>query len=322
MLDLELLKRLHIRSTRPRSHRATFKLLSLDYRTPPRTRVIVEGIENLPSERPVFIAMNHTDRFSYGPFMWWMHKQGGHRYLATWVKGKYFSNKVMAWWIARTGNIPIPSRGYLITVTFQKRMGRKPTNDEYRILRDLLDMKVTAVDVDLTPDMERYLGSWTGGFVDDMDALFAEMMAEVMRLHREAFDVARRHIMVFPEGTRSSRLTKGRNGLVQVAQHLGLPIVPIGCNGGEALYPGDAPISKGGTVTFRVGKPLEINGPEFGSHRIRADYVPFSRKAAETHGKAFATITDILMDHLSALLDPEFRADPNDVADQGAGRFV
>lgn len=321
MLDLTLLRSLHIRSRRPRSHRVALRVVGLDYQTPPRTKIIVEGFDNLPQDRPVFIAMNHTDRFSYGPLMWWMYRRAHRaRFLATWVKGKYFSNPAMAWWIARTGNIPIPSRGYLISVTFQQRIGRKPSPEEYRQLRSLLDEK--PISTTLGPDAQQYVASWTPDYASGMDALFAEMMGEVMRLHREAFDVARRHVLVFPEGTRSTRLIKGRTGLVEVAQHLGLPIVPIGCSGGDRLYPGDSPISKGGRITFRVGPPLEVDGPALGPHRITETFVPFSRRAHQDFGPRFQTLIDIVMERISDLIEPEYRTAPEHASAQGADRFL
>jgi len=130
MLDLARLQRIHLQRVPP-GQRLMAALLALDYRFPRRTRIEIEGIERIPQDRPVFLAMNHTDRYNYWPLQYHMHTRGL-RYTATWVKGKYYQHPLMAWFMDRTGNIPLPSRGYVVASGFQQQAGRKPDAEEYR----------------------------------------------------------------------------------------------------------------------------------------------------------------------------------------------
>ena len=327
MLNLKLLQQAHITTPRPLPQRLVFPLLTLDYRLKrPRTRVVVEGLEHLPQDRPVFIAMNHSDRFSYGPLLWHMHRRGLPRYVATWIKGKYFQSDLMARFFTWTGNIPLPSRGYLISATFQQRLGRPPTSDEYRTLRDLVDRTLTPDDVTLTAPLQQYAGTWERGLAVGVEALFADMMTEVMRLHREAMGAGQRHVLVFPEGTRSRHLLPGRTGLMEAAQHLGVPIVPIACIGGDRLYPGDAPLSRGGVVCYRVAPPLELGGDALGPHRITEPFTPFTRDAQARFGPQLQAATRVVMDQINDMLPARYRrraegAEGSD-EDAGAKRFL
>ncbi len=327
MLDLKRLQRIHLTHPRPRWQLRMARLLTVDYALS-RTEVVIEGLERLPQDRPVFIAMNHTDRYNYWPFQWRMYRLGLPRFTTTWVKGKYFENPFLGWFMEKMDNLPMPSRGYLIAAEHQRRVGVPPEADQYRLLRDLLDGRIDPAAARPDPQTAAFLQSWAApgadpipAFIDSAESLFAEMMGEVMRIHHEALTVAGWHVLVFPEGTRSLTLRPGRTGLMQVAQHLGVPIVPVGCSGSDKLYPGNSPRSAGGRVVYRVGEPLEIDGPELGPLRITAPFVPFSRAATEQHGQRLAALTAVMMERISALIDPEYRAVP--VADeQGVGRFL
>jgi 1-acyl-sn-glycerol-3-phosphate acyltransferase len=306
MIDLGMLRSLSLSAPAPRLNRRLLDLLSVDYRR--GTEVVVEGLERLPQDEPVFIAMNHTDRFSYGPLMWELHRRGLPRYLATWIKGKYFKNPAMSRLFLHTGNIPIPSRGYLIAAQLQLRTGAVLDPVAYRTLRRLVDGEED-VDVASIADLT---ASWGGPvvFAAAIRRLFADLMYEVLRLHREAFGEGMRHVLVFPEGTRTPRLIEGRTGLVEVSQQLGVPIVPIACSGGDRLYPGNVPLSSGGKVVYRVGHPLRVDGPELGPHRITAPFVPFSPEAGSAHGVRFRALTDIVMAHIDGMLDEQYRRLP------------
>jgi len=319
MLDLARLERIRLHR-RPLVQIAIGELgLRLDYRFPKPTRITLEGVENIPRDTGVFFAMNHTDRYNYWPFQYQMYRHGGLRYTATWVKGKYYENRVIGAFMDATNNIPLPSRGYVITTEFRKAVGDVPSKDEYRVLRDLVDGRVT---VDEAADrggarVTRLLG--TGGprarFGERFDALFARMMVEVARLTREALARHRLNVLVFPQGTRSKRLPKGHTGLVQMAQHLGRTIVPVGCNGSDRAYPGGSPLSKGGDIVYRIGAPLTIDGPELGPHRVDTPFVPFSSEATTHHGEAFRAATDLVMDRINDLLDPEYQYSEEQRAD-------
>ena len=317
MLDLARLQRIHL-VARPPGQRLFAKLLALDYRFPRRTEIVVEGLERIPQDRSVFLAMNHTDRYNYWPLQYHMHRQRL-RYTATWVKGKYYQHPLMAWFMDRTGNIPLPSRGYVVAVAFQQRQGRAPDGAVYRALRDLVDGQAVEA---LPPAVATWMAEEGGAeaWAEGQRRLFTAMMDEVMRIHREAM-AAGLHVLVFPEGTRRKRLGPGHAGLLQVAWHLGAAVVPIGCNGSDRVYPGNSPSAKGGRIVYRVGELLEIDGPELGPHRVREPFVPFTVAASRRHGQALQAATDLVMDRIEALLDPEYRRGDSDGV-QGVDRFV
>lgn len=311
MLDLDRLKRIRL-SRRPIGQVLVAEVvLRLDYRFPRRTRIDLEGVENIPRDRGVFFAMNHTDRYNYWPFQYQMYRHPGLRMTATWVKGKYYENRLMGGFMDRTNNIPLPSRGYVIATEFRKAHGRVPDELEYRALRELVDGTATPAEAAHKGGAAIAALLAAGGPTEDyparFDALFGAMMAEVTRLTWQALDELELNVLIFPQGTRSKRLPKGHTGLMQMAQHLGHAIVPVGCNGSDRAYPGGSPFSKGGHLVYRIGRPLELDGPELGSHRVRAPFVPFSAAATAAHGDAFRAATDVVMDHINALLDPEYQ---------------
>ncbi|HJN76135.1 MAG TPA: lysophospholipid acyltransferase family protein [Myxococcota bacterium] len=274
--------------------------LRFDYAFPRRTEIVLEGYDKLPQDRGVFIAMNHTDRFNYWPLQWRMCQLGG-RFTATWVKGKYFENPLLAWFLSSTNNIPLPSRGYLVATRLRRELGRDASPEEYRALRDRLD----------------------AGEADDLEGQFQALMREVARLNRSALHDKRLHLLVFPQGTRSRRLSRGHIGLAQFAQHLGAPIVPVGCSGSDLCYPGNSPFSKGGRIVYRFGEPLEVDGPELAPHRVREDFVPLSREAGQLHAQPFRAITDIVMERIDGLVDTQYRfADGEGGGEEGVGRFL
>ncbi|MEZ4451573.1 MAG: lysophospholipid acyltransferase family protein [Nannocystaceae bacterium] len=310
MLDLDRLRRIRL-SQRPIGQITVATLLRADYRWPRPTEIVVEGAERLPADRGVFLAMNHTDRYNYWPFQYWLYRNG-HRFTATWVKGKYYESGFTARFLDFTNNIPLPSRGYVIATEFRKQVGRAPDEREYRILRDLVDRRRdadTPLPGDASEELRRMVGGDEGvhGYLLGFDHLFDAMLGEVVRLNRDALTVHGCNILIFPEGTRSRRLSHGHTGLAQMASYLGAPIIPVGCSGSDHLYPSNSPFSKGGRVIYRIGELLELDGPELGPYRVPADVLPLTRAASELHGDRYAAITDVVMAKINALIDPEYR---------------
>ena len=121
----------------------------------------------------------------------------------------------------------------------------------------------------------------------------------------------------------SIRLSKGRVGLAQLAQHLGATIVPVGCNGSDAVYPGGSPFAKGGHIVYRLGEALPVDHPDLAPHRVTAPFQPFTRDAAP-HRAQFEAITTVVMDRINDLLDPEYQYAEDAESDgvKGAKRFV
>jgi 1-acyl-sn-glycerol-3-phosphate acyltransferase len=326
MLDLDRLERI-VLTRRPKGQLMVARFgLGLDYRFPRRTEIVIENVAHIPAGGGAFLAMNHTDRYNYWPLQYQMW-QLGLPFTATWVKGKYYENRLIGAFMDSTNNIPLPSRGYVIATEFRKQIGRAPSDDEYRMLRDLVDEKCapdelierargTAVADLLVPDATAYLQRF--------DALFETMLERVIALNRKAIEELGLNVLVFPEGTRSVRLAQGHTGLAQITQYLGAPIVPIGCNGSDKVYPGNSPFAKGGRIVYRVGRPLALDGPELSPHRVARDVLPFTKQATLKYGDRYRAITDVVMAKLSELLDPEYRSVSDEASKKtpGVGRFL
>lgn len=330
MLDLDRLRRMRLSRVPPAQILMGELFFRPTFRFPRRTEVVLEGLEHLPRDRPVFIAMNHTDRFNCWPLQFELYRRGGRRYTATWVKGKYYENELLGRALDAANNIPMPSRGYVISTEFRRYVGRAPNEAEYRALRAIVDAPdpeaIGAADLAAaaSPDAARYVrAAGDRGFVRAFDSRFDAMIDEVVRLHREAMGEVDLDVIVFPQGTRSKRLSRGHTGLAQMTQALGAPIVPVGCSGSDRLFPGSSPVSKGGRVVYRFGQPLEVDGPELRPHRVGVPFRPLSRSAA-AHDASFRAITDAVMSHIDGLVDEPYRFDPKGESDGVAGvkRFL
>lgn len=341
MLTLELMEQIEIRPV-PWAQILTAGLfLAPIYNWPGRrTEITVEHLERIPRRGRVILALNHTDRFNYWPLQYRLWREFDDMYTVTWVKGKYFNKPAMAAFMAATNNIPTPSRGYLITCDVLNTLGEPPSSELYRVLRDELD----AHERDLGALRERASGQGVGAqvrrlletprdllglrfdpqresYFEAMDRLFSMMMRRFVALNEQALDMGHK-IIVFPEGTRSLRLTKGRPGLAQMALRMDATVVPIGCNGSDDLYPGNSPISRGGEVVYRVGEPLTPEG-ELAPFAIDEPYVPFTHEAERAHGETFAAMTELLMERIAALLDPRYLPEAGETTEvQGAKRFI
>lgn len=326
MLDLARLQRIRL-SQRPIGQRVVANLgLFFDYRLPRRTEIVIEGREHLPPDGGAFLAMNHTDRYNYFPLQYAMYR-AGLPFTATWVKGKYYENRFVGAFMDSTNNIPLPSRGYVIASEFRKHAHRAPHEAEYRLLRDLVDGKRAPTDPlpgDASPELVEFLGRDATPFLERFNELFDEMIRQVIELNRRAIEDLHIDVLVFPQGTRSKRLSQGHNGLAQMAEYLGAPIIPVGCNGSDQLYPGNAPLSKGGRVIYRVGTPLAIDGPELGPYRVPKDVLPLTDEANKKYGDRYSAVTRIVMDRINELCDPEYQFSEDLQSDgtRGVDRFM
>ena len=78
---------------------------------------------------------------------------------------------------------------------------------------------------------------------------------------------------IYPEGTRSpdGRLYRGRTGVARLALLAGVPIIPVGCIGTDAVQPIGTVIPRlGHKVTIRFGEPLDVTGKSMDSSTLRA----------------------------------------------------
>ena len=307
MLSPKTLSELSIQK-RPLGQILWAQFLSINYALPPKTEIIVEGWENLPTARQVCLAMNHTDRYNYFPFQLQLyHKRN--QFTASWVKAKYYENWASRTFLLNTSNIPLASRGYIITSSFAQQLGRSPSKEEYRIIRNLMDGKqdMTSVEFqELSSPLREFLAPAPHVKVAELEQDFANLCKEVVRLSLQTFDKGL-HILVFPEGTRSKTLLQGHTGLAQMSQCMGADIVPIGCNGSDLVYRGDLPWAKGGKIVYKIGKPITIDGPEIGSYRIEENFIPFSKEAQAKYGQKFQSITEVIMNRINELLETQYQ---------------
>jgi 1-acyl-sn-glycerol-3-phosphate acyltransferase len=292
-------------------------------------RVDFEDADRMP-DRPVLFAMNHTDRYNYFPFqvrLWREHD----RYTATWVKGKYYESRLVGAFMELTNQLPTVSRGYLVTRDFMNVVGRRPDNAEYEALRDLVDGEDGAVARAVVPaeildrprdmlgrpfdpERESYAGALNG--------LFRRMMQRFTELNRHAIEEKGLDVLVFPQGTRSIRLSRGHTGIAQIALRFGFTIVPVGCNGSDRLYPGGSPIARPGRVVYRFGHP--IGAEEMAQFRIDEPYEPFSPEAEQRYKDRFQGLVDLVMNRIDGLLDEPYRysEDLESGGVSGVDRFV
>jgi 1-acyl-sn-glycerol-3-phosphate acyltransferase len=326
MLDLDRMKRVSL-SARPRVQRLLgWGVLMPNYNLPPRVRIRTEGAARIPPE-PVIYAMNHTDRYNYWPFQYWLWRHEA-RYTATWVKGKYYENKYLGRFMELTNNIPTPSRGYVLTKDFSRTIGRAPSSDEYRALRaaadgedrsgrglpdEILARPRNILGRDFDPRAESYAAC--------IDALMRAMTTRFVELNAECFDKGL-DLLVFPQGTRSRRLSRGRIGVAQAALRFRRPIVPVGCSGSDQVYPGGNPLAKGGEITYRIGEPLTAS--ELAEYELPEGADPFGAEAEPDHRDRLQALVDVVMARINDLVDPEYTFADDGQSDgvSGAHRFL
>jgi 1-acyl-sn-glycerol-3-phosphate acyltransferase len=326
MLDLHRLRSIHLRP-RPKGQLVVGRLLlGPSYTLPGRTKILAEGAEHLPTE-PAVLAMNHTDRYNYWPLQYWLWRKQ-ERFTATWVKGKYYENKYLGKFMEMNNNIPAPSKGYIITRDFVSTVGRSPKKEEYAALRELaagksIEPGALPVEIESSPrDMlGRHFSPSKESYAECVRELLAEMNAIFMGLNEAAFE-AGLDLLIFPQGTRSIRLSKGHIGMVQAALHFKRGIVPIGCNGSDKIYPGGSPWAKSGTIVYRIGEYMPYES--FAEYHLPEGLNPFDPEVARTHREQMQGLVDKVMDRINDLLDPEYQFGEGDGSDgvEGSRRFV
>ena len=334
MLDLPRLKRIRLMKRPLGQVFFGHTVLTPNYNRLPGVDIQVEGIDKIPRE-PVIYAMNHTDRFNYFPFMYKMWKLK-ERYITVWVKGKYYENPIVGTFMELTSNLPTVSRGYIITKDFALTVGRRPTEAEYDALRTLVDTAaapdedVSTVDTsglprELFDTRRKILGvdfdPSRQSYADGINTVFDAMMRQFVKLNERSFELGL-DLLVFPQGTRSIRLPKGRIGMMEIAMRYKKTIVPVGCNGCDLVYTGSLPIAKEGTIVYRVGEPITYN--DLSEFHIDEPFEPFTAEAEYRHRDAFQGAVDVVMERINDLLDPryQFSDDLQSTGVRGASRFI
>ncbi|MBC7172886.1 MAG: 1-acyl-sn-glycerol-3-phosphate acyltransferase [Polyangiaceae bacterium] len=304
-----------------------------NYSLLPQVDIRFEGFENVP-DRPVLYVMNHTDRYNYFPFQYLLWRRAS-RFTATWVKGKYYEKPSVATFMEWTNQLPTVSKGYIVTKDFVRTVGRRPTESEYELLRALVNRAALGETVEALPSgsipseltttprevLGRRFDPSRETYADCVNHLFSEMMRRFVELNEEAV-AAGLDILVFPQGTRSIRLLPGHIGAAQMALHLRIPVVPVGCNGSDKVYPDNVPFARRGKVVYRFGAPIYYEQiPEF---HVDDAFEPFSARAEAAHKGKLESFTANITSCINELLDPEYQmtGDRTSGGTQGTARFV
>jgi 1-acyl-sn-glycerol-3-phosphate acyltransferase len=325
VIDLARLNRIHL-ERRPLGQKIVANLfLGLNYNWPgKRTGIRLEGTEHLPPNGGAIFVMNHTDRYNYWPFQYKLYREG-FGFTATWVKGKYYESDALGWFMDKTNNIPLPSKGYVFARDFKDALRRVPSDAEYAALKSYLDGKTTRDEAiraggdGVAAFLARPWPDGGGDYARSLEARFRAMMERVVAINQQALKTGL-NLLIFPQGTRSKRLTKGLTGAAQMILYTQAPVIPVGCNGSDEAYPRNSPWSQGGNLVYRIGKPLTA-GRELAPWRIDEPFVPFTQGAEKFQPK-FRGVTDYLMDRINELLDPEYQYGAGDNDEKGAKRFL
>jgi 1-acyl-sn-glycerol-3-phosphate acyltransferase len=335
MLDLPRLKRIRLTAAPMAQRLLGGMVLQANYRfLPGNVQIEVEGLDRLPSE-PVIFAMNHTDKYNYFPFQYYLWKNQS-RFTATWVKGKYYESRSVGAFIELMNQLPTVSRGYIVTRDFVSALGRRPTDAEYEVLRHWVNETAAERSIDhgtsAMPSLQPLLSTprdMLGRAFDParetygqaVNQTYGAMMREFVGLHEKAF-ACNLDLLIFPQGTRSVQLTRGRIGLSQVALRYRKTVVPVGCSGSDRLYPSESPWAKPGRVVYRIGDPIPYGTVP--NCMISEPFEPFTPSAEHQHRDVFQRHIDYVMDRINELVDPEYQygADPDATELAGTERFL
>ncbi len=261
----------------------------------------IRGIENIPRDRTVIFAMNHTDRYNYWPFQYKLWSLRDYHFTTVWVKADYYRNRFLAGTLDLCNMIPVPNRKYLIQEYFTERFGRRMKNAEYNALKAGAESES-----EISSTTKEISALIRENFMNFIAERYNGLMEKVAHLSREALLLKNLNLIIFPEGTRSTRLGSGRTGLAQLALDTGAPIVPVGCSNCHRVYPGTLPFARSGKVEYRVGEPLTFEGA-LSNYRIDEGFDLFSDDSRERYRENFESVTDLVMQAIKGLIDEEHR---------------
>ncbi len=279
--------------------------------------------ENAPPQGgPYLFAANSSHKYDLLGFRYELRHLGFEALTVS--KGKNYHGAPMRFMSTQLGSLPLTSRGYILTMDFLNTFERRPSEPEYRALRALVDGDTDEAPAPLQPFLRTprfVLGAHfdpaTSPYSDFVRALYEQMMQETLRIGRAAIAKGW-HLHVFPQGSVSTRLSRGRIGAVQLASALDLTVVPVGLNGFPRVHRGpSSPLLRSGEVVIRFGAPFrpEPMPDGFSEFRVRHE-----RRFSEP----LQARTDDLMERINALLDPDFQWSPDRESDgkTGVARFV
>ncbi len=304
MIDLEHLNSIRL-SPSPLGQRIMARyVLGPNYRFLQNVDIRVENMEMIPRDETVIYAMNHTDRYNYWPFqyhLWRLH----YPFTTVWAKGKYYRNNVVGKFLDSCNVIPVPSMGYLVEEYYRKHFGKKIGKEEYRVIKDWVDGKLSE-SVSLSRIKAETTTLFQKNFIEHLKEYHQTLMEKVAELSTRALTEWGLSLLVFPEGTRSLTLGKGRTGLAQIALYSEKKIVPVGCNNSDTVYRGHLPFAQSGVITYRIGEPFSVND-RLKEYRISEPFKLFSRESQQKYRAQFDGVTGIVMDSINELLDERHR---------------
>lgn len=305
MVDLEYLKKIRLVSKPIGQQIVAAFLLLPNYRIFAKVDIQIENVERIPRDENVIFAMNHTDRFNYWPFQYKLWSMKVFPFTTVWVKGKYYSNALLAKGLDLCNLIPVPSMGYLIEEFYKKKFKQRPDRNIYRAIKDIIDGKYASIES--YPKMAaEAINSLGDQFVEFIHNYYNLVMETVADLSQKALCEKNLNLIIFPEGTRGTTLGEGKTGLAQIALATGKKVVPVGCNNSDALYTGSLPFAKSGVIIYRIGEPLSVHD-KLKEYRIEEKFTLFSKESQEKYKKHFEQVTKIVMENINQLLDEKYK---------------
>jgi len=287
-----------------------------------RTRLVFHDFQ--PPPRPVIYASNSSQKYDFLSFrsaMWARRVP-----VATITKAKNYHVAWMRPVMEHTGVVPLASKGYVILRDTTAVLGRRLTEDEYRALRDHLDddraLPETPAFVALQSTRRDILGVAFDPSHTTLrkvwQQVYQSLLGEALRLSREALH-AGHSLHIYPEGTVSSRLGRGRIGAMMFAQALGAEVLPVGIGGARGAFVGQTPLVRGGDIDFRFGTAYR---PDLGA--LPDDFRAFDPVHERRDRAVLQAATDDLMARINTLLPPELQHRPDHGPDgtRGTRRFL
>jgi 1-acyl-sn-glycerol-3-phosphate acyltransferase len=289
-----------------------------------KAKVVYENLENIPKEPCIWVS-NHVHYYDWWPFRCYLEEWG---YPATSIaKPRPYQYPAARWFLNTAGNIPIASRGYIIAADFKQIIGRKPSNEEFNALNNCIRKDAPLPD---TPEFKKIqmgprniLGvpydPTVQNYSEALQNCYWKMGQESIRIIQDVVDIGL-SIHIYPQGLFSTRLTKGRIGALQLAAQTGLPILPIGFNGYQKVYPNPkSPFCRKGTLTYRIG---EVYQPDLSE--LPKDFTAFHPKYEREYKVPLERETQIAMNKINDLLEPENQWDSHPEGDgfKGNDRFL
>ncbi|MES2503371.1 MAG: lysophospholipid acyltransferase family protein [Myxococcota bacterium] len=220
------------------AHQWYDRFLSLNYHWFFGVDIVIEGLENLPKDKSVIIAMNQPAYYTAWPFQFALRQEKHHRRVISFVKAKDFENPMLKPIWKASGGIMVPSKSQLILSEIGKQFGRRADPDEYTAVKQ-------AIEQDLAHQVHR---------------TYEQMLRRWQLQTTDVLSSQQCHIIAFPQSSPSKRLLPCQPDLIQEAIKQNVPIVPVGAQGADLVYPGKLPWARKGRVHYRIGKPLVFAG--------------------------------------------------------------